>query len=270
MPDKRYVVCADIGHGGKDPGAVANGLLEKDVILKLGKKLIALLGAEGYHVAVTRMSDIDISLQQRVALANEINADLFISLHVNAGGGTGFESYRYPGSVKGQQLQTAIHKHVAPYLQPFNLPLLSREAEQPTPSELQAIANDYFLSLPDRGQKASRFYVLKYTKMPAVLLENLFIDNPTDSKYLKDDTFLNVLAQAIAMGIMEYAPQENIEDVRKERDELRKQYQKLKADYDRAVQVLGNIGIQAAPWVLKTPELPKGECLCRLKNGEKP
>ncbi|MGB9804102.1 N-acetylmuramoyl-L-alanine amidase, partial [Desulfofundulus sp.] len=169
------VIVLDLGHGGQDPGAVGFGLQEKDVVLALGKYVLSFL--EDYEVKVvpTRTSDINVSLDERANLANQQNADFFCSLHVNSGGGSGFESYIHPdASQQTQSLAAALHREIAKFY-------LER-------------------GFPDRGLKKANFAVLRKTKMPAVLLENLFIDNPRDAAFLADSSFLRDLALAITGG----------------------------------------------------------------------
>ncbi|WP_029761895.1 N-acetylmuramoyl-L-alanine amidase family protein, partial [Geobacillus thermodenitrificans] len=90
----------DWGHGGSDPGAVGNGLREKDLTMKIGKMIGDMLGEyEGVQVIYTRTDDRYLSLEERAEIANKAGADFFLSVHINAGGGTGFESYVYNGNV---------------------------------------------------------------------------------------------------------------------------------------------------------------------------
>ncbi|OPZ74897.1 MAG: Sporulation-specific N-acetylmuramoyl-L-alanine amidase [Firmicutes bacterium ADurb.Bin456] len=169
-------IVIDPGHGGKDPGAVGNGLREKDISLEISRRLAEILSGYQVEVTLTRNSDVYLGLAQRCALANNLGARYFCSIHVNAGGGTGFESYIYSGA-KGETevLRNVLHSKVAAYFQ-----------------------NAGF---KDRGKKKADFYVLKKTKMPAVLLENLFIDHGIDSLQLKSASFLGGLAEAIARGL---------------------------------------------------------------------
>jgi len=118
------------------------------------------------------------SLSERAKFANNLKADFFCSIHVNAGGGTGFESYVYNGASKAtRQLQAIIHGAIVAYLAP--------------------------LGIADRGQKPANFAVLRETNMPSILLENLFIDNTNDAARLKDDVFLDGLANEIAWGLVQ-------------------------------------------------------------------
>ncbi len=172
-------VVLDPGHGGRDPGAVANGLREKDLNLKLALRVAEKL--EGAKVLLTRESDIFVSLKDRVSICSRAEADLFVSFHVNAGGGHGFESYIYQGlgakdpSVK---LRAAVHENV--------MATLSR------------------WEIRDRGRKQSAFYVLRYNQRPAVLIESLFIDCESEARLWREPPFVEALAGGVVAGIREY------------------------------------------------------------------
>ena len=157
------------GHGGSDPGACGNGLREADVALNIGKLVDKYLKAVGYD---TKLFQFD-GLQEICDAANDFNADLFVSIHCNAGGGTGTETYYFQGSAYGEALAACIQKQIVQ-----SLPVVNR------------------------GVKHANFYVLKYTDMPAVLVETAFIDNANDAKLLRDrqDDF----ARAIARGISDF------------------------------------------------------------------
>lgn len=169
----------DPGHGGHDPGATANGLREKDITLKIALKMKSLLsGYEGVQVKLSRESDKYVSLADRVKMANNWNADYFVSIHVNAGGGTGFESYIYNGKYSGKQethrKRSIIHAEVMRQL----------------------------AGVRDRGMKEANFHVLRETKMAAILTENLFIDNKDDAAKLKQDSWLQKIAQGHVNGLV--------------------------------------------------------------------
>lgn len=172
------ILVLDPGHGGTDPGAQSNGLIEKDLALNLGLRVRDWL-RNGYVVDVrmTRETDVFVSLSDRANFANQLNADYFVSLHHNAAGGEGFESYVYPGTRSGKagQMQDLVHAEVMAYLGSFGV--------------------------RDRGKKEANFAVLRETRMPAILLENLFVDNAMDAQLLKDPEVMKQLARAIARGI---------------------------------------------------------------------
>lgn len=169
-------IIIDPGHGGSDPGATGFGLQEKiinlDIALHLKSKL-----ANFADVTLTRSSDTFISLPKRTALANKLGADFFISIHVNAGGGTGFESFVFTNaSTESVRLREVIHKEVAAFYK----------------------ANGFI----DRGRKKANFAVLRESHMPSVLLENLFIDTKSNVTKLSDPRFREQIAGAIAGGVI--------------------------------------------------------------------
>ncbi|MGX4583382.1 N-acetylmuramoyl-L-alanine amidase family protein [Paenibacillus chitinolyticus] len=178
------LIVIDPGHGGSDPGAVGNGMREKDLTLKIAQRIGAYLGDRA-DVRYIRTTDKDLSankakdLSARAALANSLGADYYLSIHINAGGGTGFESFVYTGADRGQTatVRSAVHNHVA-----------------------AAFARR---GLRDRGRKTGDLAVLRQTTMPAALLEYGFIDTAADAALLKDEKFLDELARATADGLAE-------------------------------------------------------------------
>src|SRR5699024_10896033 len=169
------VICLDAGHGGHDGGATANGLKEKDLTLDIAKRIQSKLKNYNVKVIMTRTTDKFLSLTERTNIANRNKADLFLSVHINSSGGTGFESFIYNGSIqtatKGYQstLHSAIMKQI---------------------------------DVKDRGKKSANFAVVRQSNMPAVLTETLFIDTKSDANKLKDSNFLNSVAQGPADGIV--------------------------------------------------------------------
>ncbi|WP_229401827.1 golvesin C-terminal-like domain-containing protein [Micromonospora okii] len=174
-------VYIDPGHGGTDPGAGANGLQEKNLTLAISLQARdILLGYGGVEVRMSRTSDITRSLAYRTDDANAWGANLFVSVHINSGGGTGFESYRYTAPGSGDiALHNALHPRVL--------------------AGMRSIG-----SVTDRGQKSANFHVLRETTMPAVLTENLFIDTLADANLLKRADFITAVARGHAQGIAAY------------------------------------------------------------------
>lgn len=170
-------VYLDPGHGGSEPGAIGNGLIEKNVNLDIALRTRDLLTAAGHTVRMSRDSDITRSLSWRASDANSWGAALFVSIHINAGGGTGFESFRYP--TVGQPTIDFHNRLHAGIIAGMN---------SHTP-----VAN--------RGLKTANFAVLRLTAMPAVLTENLFIDTASDAALLKDSSFLQATAAGHANRI---------------------------------------------------------------------
>ncbi len=174
-------VYIDPGHGGTDPGAVGNGLQEKALTLDISLQLRSiLLAGWAVDVRMSRTTDITRSLAYRTDDANAWGADLFVSVHINSGGGTGFESYRYPTASAGSvNLHNALHPRVL--------------------AGMRSIG-----SVTDRGLKTANFHVLRETNMPAVLTENLFIDTLADANLLKRADFITATARGHAQGIASY------------------------------------------------------------------
>ncbi|MEC1824121.1 N-acetylmuramoyl-L-alanine amidase [Bacillus paralicheniformis] len=175
-------VWLDAGHGGKDSGAAANGIKEKDLVLKMVKYAKSYLEShyKGVQVKLTRSTDVFYELSERADMANKWGADVFVSFHINAGGGTGFESYRHPGTAGNTlKLQECLHSAALTTMKAYG-------------------------QIADRGLKQADYAVLRKTHMPAVLTENLFIDRKEDADRLKDSGFLKAVGEAHARGIAKY------------------------------------------------------------------
>jgi len=170
------ILCLDSGHTpGFDCGAAGNNLQEATLTGDICERVAAKLSS--YDVDVRQVPRAD-SLQERADYANSIGAGAYVSIHVNAGGGTGYEDYICPTiTASSVTLQNAIHASVMAYLSP--------------------------LGIKDRGKKVANFAVLRLTNCPAVLLECLFIDTLADAAWLKNDSFLDGLSNAIAWGIVQ-------------------------------------------------------------------
>ncbi|MBN3556012.1 N-acetylmuramoyl-L-alanine amidase [Fictibacillus nanhaiensis] len=171
------VIIIDPGHGGNDPGAVNKEQFEKVYNLAIAKKIQTNL-QNNYEVTVimTRTGDTTVSLDERSNVANSKNAELFVSIHQNIGGGEGFESYVHQrAGAETKRIQGVLHASVA------------------------AVMSKY--GARDRGQKQADFHVLRETKVSAILLEVLFMDNEKNLALLKREDFQNDVSTAIAKGI---------------------------------------------------------------------
>lgn len=176
---KNKIIVLDPGHGGRDPGAIADGIYEKDLNLRITARLYILLKNLGFKVKMTRTDDRYLSLGDRAKIANDVNADIFISIHCNAASSNkanGIETLYYPGSDKGKILAGVIQHNMIDKLNMTNRGVKTR---------------------PD-------LFVLKYTSMPAVLIECGFITNPEENKLLTADKYRNDIAAAISDGVGEY------------------------------------------------------------------
>ena len=184
LPDikkKNSLVIIDPGHGGPDPGAIGiRGIRETDVVLDVSKRVKQLLSEKGVRVRLTRKSEIDLDLPPRVLFANRTGADIFVSIHANASQGkkrniNGLETFYYRGW-RGRLLAKRIQKHIL----------------RVSPGS------------PDRGVKQGKFYVIKNTRMPAVLVEIGFLTGRLDARRLEQSMHRKRIAFAIAKGILEY------------------------------------------------------------------
>ena len=177
-PIGRVVVVVDPGHGGPDPGAVGiGGLREKDIVLSIAFQVASVLQQRGIQVVITRPDDRDLDLEPRVQIAEQVNATVFVSIHANAlslsrPDVSGVETYYY---ASGDRLAQTIHRSI---LQNLNV--------------------------RDRGVRQARFYVLRKTSMPAVLVEVGFVTGAEDAARLGTSTYQSQMATAIANGVLQY------------------------------------------------------------------
>ena len=177
----KFYVVIDPGHGGPDPGAVGiGGLREAEVVLDVSKRVKNLLSEKGVNVRMTRNNEVYLDLPPRVSIANRIDADIFVSIHANASRGkrrdiNGLETFYYSGW-RGRLLAKKIQKQIL----------------KVSPGS------------PDRGVRQGRFFVIKNTKMPAVLVEIGFLTGRLDARRLEKSIHRERLAYAITKGILEY------------------------------------------------------------------
>ncbi|MCK4574975.1 N-acetylmuramoyl-L-alanine amidase [candidate division WOR-3 bacterium] len=223
-PKKQYFinkVIIDPGHGGKDPGAVGpTGLTEKEIVLKISKELKKILTREGFTVLMTRDDDSFVRLRQRSTMANNLGADLFVSIHCNATGGRkeagGFETF-FLSTAKTSWARAVEAKENA--VIEFETPsekksllefifydllqnLHLRESSDLADFIQESMARN--LTIEDRGVKQANFHVMREIYMPSVLVEAAFISNSEEEKQLKKQSFRKKIAQGIAYGILEF------------------------------------------------------------------
>lgn len=164
------IITIDPGHGGHDSGALGSYSIEKELTLSIGLHLGALMLLRGNQIHMTRYKDEFLSLEQRAHLANEAQSDLFVSIHCNAheSDAEGIETFYYSerGKIIAESVQDSLIRT--------------------------------FPDNKDRGAKKEVFYVLRHTKMPAILVECEFITSK--------EHFLNankkLIAEAIMRGIL--------------------------------------------------------------------
>jgi N-acetylmuramoyl-L-alanine amidase len=220
-PQPIRTVVLDPGHGGKDPGAVGpRGLTEKEVNLDVAKRLARNLRSAGVRVIFTRDRDAFVPLEERTAIANINNADLFISIHANASryrGARGVETYFLNATDDEQILKVAAHENNISTSQMTLLEkiLVDLDATDNATRSIplaNSVQTALVRSLSQRQQKVNNlgskpgpFYVLVGAKMPSVLIETAFISNPREEANLRSTTFRQRIADAIFQGIQQYA-----------------------------------------------------------------
>lgn len=220
---KIRTIVIDPGHGGKDPGAVYNGLKEKDIVLEISKYLYEYLKADpDLKIHLTRDKDIFIPLEERTAIANKLKADIFVSIHANAAknkAASGLETFVFNVTNDRAALEVAA---------------LENQATTKSISDLQGILKDILkyskleesVSLAgsvqsclvknvkatqkqNLGVKQAPFYVLVGATMPAILVETGFLSNDDDASKLKSSAYRKKVAKGIYDGIKEYISKYN-------------------------------------------------------------
>jgi len=181
VSNRRVVVVIDAGHGGRDPGAVGiRGIQEKEIVLDISYQVARLLEQQGVQAVMTRTDDSEIDLAPRVSLAARVNATLFVSIHANAINMSrpdvnGIETYYFDN---GKDLARVIHASI-----------LDGTGAR------------------DRRVRQARFYVLRKSSMPSVLLEVGFVTGAEDAAKLSDPAYRSQMAASIARGILVYLQQ---------------------------------------------------------------
>jgi N-acetylmuramoyl-L-alanine amidase len=194
------LVIIDAGHGGRDAGGRSNGIIEKEMTLDLANRTERLLKIAGFPTTMTRREDVYVSLEQRARIANESEHALFVSIHLNKDGAsssTGIESFYAkekvpPGddwtwvgffSRNNDDENVALGEHLAGAVQ----------ACLATRTEAR-----------NRGIRARDLYVVRHTRVPAVLVEVGFMSNEFDAILLKSEDYRERIAMGIAEGIMTF------------------------------------------------------------------
>lgn len=190
-------VVVDPGHGGSDPGAIGiNGLYEKNVNTDISLRLQEMLLRNGYDVIMTRDTDRSLSLQERVDIARNANADIFVSIHANA---------HSSSSVRG----TMVLYHDASKPNPSYPASEEMKALSPHSRQLaQLVQSSILEQVPnvDRGLVPSSAYVVRMGNIPSILVETAFLSNGQDAKLLESPAIREKYALGILNGIQKYMP----------------------------------------------------------------
>ena len=215
-------IVVDAGHGGHDTGTIGpDGLMEKDLVLdvalRLGRLLETRLGAD---VIYTRDDDTFIPLETRTAIANEHQADLFVSIHANSSSdpsARGVETYYLNFTSNADALEVAARENAVSQKSIFELQDLvkkitlkdkieeSRELAIDVQQSLYTGLANKHSTLRDRGVKKAPFVVLIGANMPSILAEISFVSNPTDESKLETPEYREKIAESLYKGIAKYA-----------------------------------------------------------------
>jgi len=215
-------VVLDAGHGGDDQGARANGLVEKELVLDVARRLRQRLEHAGLRVVMTRDSDVYVPLERRTAIANDAGADLFISIHANAapvraaeGIETFFLSLEASDEAASQvaQRENAAFRDLVMPAATGDDPLLSILGDLAATEQMQE--SDEFARLaqrevsgvdrgPSRGVKQAPFVVLMGLQMPASLVEIGFVTNQKEARALASDAQRDRVADALTRAVHEF------------------------------------------------------------------
>jgi len=214
-------IVIDPGHGGHDTGTIGpNGLLEKDLVLDVSKRLGKLLEARlGAEVVFTRRDDTFIPLETRTSIANQEQADLFVSVHANSShdpDARGVETYYLNFTSSPEALEVAARENAASDKSIHELQDLvkkialkekieeSREFAADVQQSLHSGLSAKTAGIRDRGVKKAPFVVLIGANMPSILAEISFISNPGDEKRLKGPEYRQRIAESLYRGISRY------------------------------------------------------------------
>ena len=226
IQNSEFTVVIDAGHGGKDPGNTGNGFIEKDIALKISNNLGMLLEKRDVNVIYTRKKDVFIGLFERANIANQSDAQLFISIHCDAfrtsqpyGAGTfvlglhanerNFEIAKKENSVIFYEDD---YENTYDGFDPNNpesvigLTLMQEEYLDQSIIAASYIQNSFVNSLKrkNRDVKQAGFAVLRYTYMPSVLVETGFLTNRNEGLYLNSSKGQTEIANAISLAVLKY------------------------------------------------------------------
>jgi N-acetylmuramoyl-L-alanine amidase len=214
-------IVLDPGHGGKDPGAIgASGITEKDIVLSVAKKLAAKLRRELHvDVVLTRKDDRFVALEDRTALANTENADLFISLHMNASENPeakGIETYYLDKTTDEAAIRLAARENSTSRTNISDLQFILSDMTQNMKLEdsitlahrlqgsLVGAMAKTMDDVRDLGVKKALFHVLVGARMPSVLVEMFFITNRSEGRAMSRESYQDAIVDALFEGIQKY------------------------------------------------------------------
>lgn len=212
-------VFIDAGHGGKDPGTLHNGVVEREVVLDISRRVGRMLSANGLDVVYSRSSDASVPLSLRPQKANSARADLFVSIHVNAhpdANISGFETFYLDLARNAQAARVATLENAASDRKLGDMQsVLADVMLNARTQESSRLAGDIQrravsrlerrgFAAKDGGTRSAPFHVLIGAGMPAVLVEVGYCTNNREARLLTSPNYRHALAEGIAEGIMAY------------------------------------------------------------------
>ena len=214
-------IVLDPGHGGKDPGAIGiGGVAEKDLVLSIAKKLARKVKAEmGVQVILTRNEDRYVALEDRSAMANHEDADLFISLHMNASPNTearGIETYYLDNTTDEAAIRLAERENRTSRRNISDLQFILSDMAQNMKLEdsitlahrlqgaLVGGMGGVMADVKDLGVKKALFHVLVGARMPSVLVEMFFITHRIEGRAMSQDSYQDAMVNALYEGIQKF------------------------------------------------------------------
>ena len=214
-------IAIDAGHGGKDPGTRAGSLHEKDIALDVAKRVRDDLEQRGFEVIMTRDKDVFIPLEQRAFIANSREADIFVSIHVNAArnrNARGLETFYLNLATSADAAEVAARENASTgkvriadvrKLMDQIWNHARKEESRELATVMQAEIAESILGREkhplNRGVKTAGFHVLLGAQMPAVLVEVGFVSNREEARQLRSSSHRTKLASAVSDGITRYA-----------------------------------------------------------------
>ncbi|HTF34871.1 MAG TPA: N-acetylmuramoyl-L-alanine amidase [Myxococcota bacterium] len=221
-PDRFDRVVIDAGHGGDDQGAGGpQGLLEKNIVLDVARRLATRLRDDGLEVVMTRDGDQAVSLEQRAAVANESHGELFLSIHANAAPSPkarGIETFFVSLHASDEAAQRVATRENSAFRSATGsvggtdpvaaiLGDLTASEHLAESNEFARLAHEALAAIdrhPSRGVKQAPFYVLMGVQMPATLVEIGFITNPQEERALGSKVRQEQIADALARAVHEF------------------------------------------------------------------
>jgi N-acetylmuramoyl-L-alanine amidase len=225
IQNSQFTVVIDAGHGGKDPGNTGNGFIEKDIALKISLSLGRLLENNGVNVIYTRKKDVFVDLFKRANIANQSDAQLFISIHCDSHTSQAYGAGTFVLGLHANQRNFEIAKKENSVIffednyentyegfDPNNpesvigLTLMQEEYLDQSIIAASYIQNSFVerLRRKNRNVKQAGFIVLKYTYMPSVLVETGFLTNKNEGLYLNSKKGQTEMANAISLAVLKY------------------------------------------------------------------